>query len=99
MEGVPMTDYLSASELCARSGLSQLQLEALEDVGLLLPTYLRPEPSYRPKLAVWGCKLAYLLNSGWTLDELKLWSRARWNTANPRQWPPPRPLEYPKEAK
>ena len=43
---------------------------------------------YRPKLIAWAKKLAYLLDHGWELAEIKNWAKGRFHTANPRQWPP-----------
>ena len=43
---------------------------------------------YRPKLAGWGKKLAYLLQEGWKIEEIKTWSKERWKTEKPRDWPP-----------
>ncbi|NPV08051.1 MAG: MerR family transcriptional regulator [Anaerolineae bacterium] len=80
--------YLSAEELCRRSGLSPDDLERLQEAGLLRPD--RPGGRYRPKLASWATKLAYLLGEGWSLREIGAWARGRWQTPDPRQWPPER---------
>lgn len=52
------------------------------------PTRSKPL-EYRPKLASWARKLAYLLGEGWTVEEIKRWSTERWTWPNPRLWPPP----------
>ena len=84
-------DELTAGELCERSGLTADELAMLESAGLLRPTRTNPEPLYRPKLGRWAQRLAYLLGEGWTLAEIKHWTRERWHTANPRAWPPEKP--------
>jgi hypothetical protein len=63
------TNCLTATELCERSGLTQDDLAALESARLLLPD--RPSGKYRPKLAGWAGKLAYLLRVGWGIPEIK----------------------------
>lgn len=83
----PYGDYLAPGELCEQSGLTPESLAALESCRLLVPDHAG---KYRPKLAGWGRKLAYLLSEGWSLDELKAWARGRWSTPNPREWPPER---------
>ncbi len=84
-----MRTNLTAEELCAQSGLDGETLARLEAVGLLRPNVAYG--TYRPKLATWAKKLAYLLAEGWTVDEIKIWARERWNYPDPRVWPPPRP--------
>ena len=81
----PYAAYLTPEVICERSGLSPADLAALNDSRLLLPDHGN---LYRPKLASWAGKLAYLLRAGWSLAEIKSWSRGRWQTSNPRQWPP-----------
>ena len=83
-----MTRYVTPEELCAASGLSRAALWELEEVGLLRPTHTTPAPEYRPRLANWARKLAYLRREGWTLDEIGAWARGRCDTDDPRQWPP-----------
>jgi len=41
-----------------------------------------------PLWVIWGKKLAYLLGEGWSVDEIKRWSKERWKSGNPRGWPP-----------
>lgn len=79
------SDYLSANELCAKSGLSIDDLMPLESARLLVPDRKR---NYRPKLVSWASKLAYMLGKGWSIEEIKRWSKGRWSAPNPRQWPP-----------
>ncbi len=81
--------YLTAGDLCAQSGLTPGDLADLEAARLLLPDH---DGKYRPKLAGWGRKLAYLLQNGWGLNEIATWARGRWSTPNPRQFPPDRAL-------
>jgi len=81
----PYAAYLTPAAICERSGLSPDELAALNDYRLLLPDH---GDLYRPKLASWAGKLAYLLREGWSLGEIKAWSRGRWQTPEPRQWPP-----------
>src|SRR5512137_1353910 len=81
-----------AEELCALSGLSRESLAQLKAAGLLRPNAAE---QYRSKLVTWARKLAYLLDAGWSLPEIKTWARARWSAPNPRQWPPDRPLGAP----
>jgi len=83
----PYAGYLSAAELCERSELRPSALEQLASARLLLPDY---QGKYRPKLVGWAAKLAYLLAEGWSLAEIRAWSRGRWSTSNPRQFPPDR---------
>lgn len=54
-------DYLTAGDLCEQAGLSADDLARLEAARLLLPDH---ENRYRPKLAGWARKLAYLLAVG-----------------------------------
>ena len=61
--------YLTADELCRDSGLTPENLKELESVRVLVPD--TEDGRYRPKLAGWGKKLAYLLGQGWTLVEIK----------------------------
>jgi hypothetical protein len=63
------------------------ELAALESARLLVPDH---EGKYRPKLVVWGKKVAYLIKEGWTVAEIKRWSKGRWQTPNPKLWPPDR---------
>jgi hypothetical protein len=81
----PYAAYLTPAVICERSGLSQADLAALNDYRLLLPDH---GDLYRPKLASWASKLAYLLRAGWSLSEIKTWTRRRWQTPDPRHWPP-----------
>ncbi|MBN1304960.1 MAG: hypothetical protein JXA13_11040 [Anaerolineales bacterium] len=82
----PYVDYLTAEALCSQSELSPEDLKQLETARLLVPD--TKDGRYRPKLAGWGKKLAYLLEEGWTVEEIKGWSKVRWRSDNPRQWPP-----------
>jgi hypothetical protein len=82
----PYEDFLTADELCRKSGLDLDDLFVLKDARLLLPETV--DGRYRPKLAGWGKKLAYLLKEGWQIEEIQAWSKGRWKTENPRQWPP-----------
>jgi hypothetical protein len=83
----PYAEYLMPAELCARSGLSLVDLKALESIRLLLPDR---DGKYRPKLVTWAHKLVYLITEGWSLNEINHWAKGRWATADPRQWPPTR---------
>lgn len=83
----PYAGYLTAGELCERAGLRAEDLARLESARLLVPDR---EGKYRPKLAGWAGKLAYLLRNGWELPEIASWSRGRWSTPDPRRWPPDR---------
>ena len=69
-----------------QSGLSETDLDRLEDARLLVPD--TKDGRHRPKLAGWGKKLAYLLDEGWEIDEIKRWSKERWKSKKPRVWPP-----------
>jgi hypothetical protein len=71
-----------------QSGLTIDELEALAEARLLVPD--RPDGRYRPKLVGWGKKLAFLLREGWDIESIKRWIKERWETGNPRQWPPDR---------
>ena len=84
----PRAPYLTAGDLCKRSGLTPQTLAQLEAARLLLPD--TKDGHYRPKLASWGRKLAYLISQGWSGDEIKRWAKGRWSTPNPRRWPPDR---------
>lgn len=83
-------EMLTKQELCQQAGLKQIDLQLLEAAGLLNLTQRDPD-RYRPKLVSWGKKLAYLLEAGWSIDEIKTWSQLRWSWPNPRIWPPPNP--------
>jgi hypothetical protein len=85
----PYEGYLTADELCQQSGLDPGNLSKLREARLLLPD--TKDGRYRPKLAGWGKKLAYLLREGWRVEEIKVWSKERWKAGNPRQWPPDKP--------
>jgi len=54
---------MSADELCQQSGLDPDDLSKLGEARLLLPD--TRDGRYRPKLASWGRKLAYLLREWW----------------------------------
>jgi len=82
----PDEGYLNADELCQQRGLDADDLSKLEEARLLLPD--TKDRRYRPKLAGWGKKLASLLKEGWGIEEMIAWSKGRWKTKNPRQWPP-----------
>jgi hypothetical protein len=82
----PYEGYLSADELCQQSGLDPGNLSKLREARLLLPD--TKNGRYRPKLAGWGKKMAFLLQEGWGIDEIKAWSKERWKTENPKDWPP-----------
>ncbi len=82
----PYEGYLTGDELCQQSGLETDDLARLEVARLLLPD--TKDGRYRPKLAGWGKKLAYLLREVWGIEEIKTWANGRWKTENPRQWPP-----------
>ncbi len=81
------SNYLSRTQLIEQTGLSTESLSLLENARLLVPD---AEGLFRPKLVGWGGKLAYLLDEGWSIDEIKKWSKERWDQDNPRQWPPKR---------
>ncbi len=84
-----MMHCVTVEELCKQSGLTLTALSQLEEMGLLRPTYPNP-PRYRPRLVGWAWKVAFLLEQGWTSDEIAAWAKGRWSRANPRQWPPDR---------
>jgi len=88
LEADPYPDHLTAGELCEQSGLEAQDLARLEAARLLVPD--TKDGRYRPKLAGWARKLAYLLAQGWDLAEVAAWARGRWSTPNPRAWPPDR---------
>ena len=83
-------EYMNADELLKQSGLTRDELESLAEAGLLLP--YRLDGRYRPKLVGWGKKLRYLLREGWDIEEIKRWTKERWKSGNPRQWPPEREM-------
>jgi len=82
----PYEHYLTAEQMQEQSGLSEVDLDRLEDARLLVPD--TKDGRYRPKLTGWGKKLAYLLGEGWDVFEIKRWSKDRWKLKNPREWPP-----------
>ena len=69
--------YLTADELCRQSGLTKEELEKLREFRLLVPD--TKEGKYRPKLVGWGKKLKEKLSNGCTCEEIKSWSKERWN--------------------
>lgn len=77
--------YLSPGDLCEQSSLTAEELAALAAARLLLPDR---EGKYRPKLAGWAGKLAYLLHAGWDIETIRRWAAERWHNPNPRAWPP-----------
>jgi hypothetical protein len=76
--------HLTAEALRAAAGLDAQTFDALAAADLLCPN---GAGMYRPKLASWGRKLAYLLDQGWSIEEIKTWAHDRWYTSNPRAWP------------
>jgi hypothetical protein len=82
----PHEGYLSADELCRKCKLSRANLSKLQEARLLLQD--TTDGRYRPKLVGWGRKLAYLLQKGWSIEEIQAWSKERWKSKNPKQWPP-----------
>lgn len=80
--------YLTQDELCQQSGLTVEIMRKLEEARLLIPD--TKDGRYRPKLAGWGKKLAFLLDQGWELAEIRRWANGRFKTNNSRQWPPDR---------
>jgi hypothetical protein len=83
----PYEHYLTVEELCQQSGLVRNDFENLSAYRLLLPDH---EGKFRPKLVRWAGKLAYLLNEGWETSEIKRWAKGRFQTGNPKEWPPNR---------
>jgi hypothetical protein len=81
-------NYLTADEICQKSGLSHNDIEDLEEARILMPD--TKDRLYRPKLASWARKLSYLLDEGWETLEIKAWVKGRWSTSDPRHWPPDR---------
>ena len=79
--------YLTVDQLCSQSGLSLKALEQLSAIRLLVPDQ---DGKFRPKLVKWAEKLAYLLDQGWQLDEIKRWAKGRFLTEDPKKWPPDR---------
>ncbi len=84
----PYAHYLTPEQLCEQSGLDPDDILQLKTARLLLPD--RPDGRYRPKLASWGKKLAFLLAKGWEIEDIKRWSKGRWKSKNPKHWPPSR---------
>jgi hypothetical protein len=82
----PRAHYLTAGDLGKQSGLTPEALARLETARLLLPD--TKDGRYRPKLAGWGRKLAYLISQGWSIDEIQRWAKGRWLNPDPRKWPP-----------
>jgi hypothetical protein len=80
--------FLTAEQLGQEAGLSLDALHSLADTHLLWPD--TTDGRYRPKLAGWAEKLTYLLNEGWSLEEIQAWAKGRWSQPNPRLWPPER---------
>jgi hypothetical protein len=74
----PYADYLTPAAICERSGLSLGELTDLKAARLLVPDR---GDLYRPKLASWAGKLAALLRAGWTIPEIKAWTRRRWSVS------------------
>ena len=74
--------------LCELSGLTPSDVEKLGEAHLLMPDY--SDGTYRPKNLIWAKKLAYLLKTGWSLEQIRAWADGRWKTSNPRKWPPNR---------
>lgn len=81
--------YLTPADLCDRAGLTAAELESLAAARLLVSDH---EGNYRPKLAGWAVKLAYLLHTGWDVETIKRWAADRWKSKNPRAWPPDKAL-------
>lgn len=84
--------YLSAEELCQQSGITSENLKKLEEARLLVPD--TKDGRYRPKLSGWGKKLAFLIGDGWGIEEIRQWSKERWKSGNPREFPPARSTYY-----
>jgi hypothetical protein len=84
--------YLSEQELSESSGLSREDISRLNSIRLLVPD--TKDGRYRPKLVGWAKKLDYLLEAGWGPEEIQRWSKNRWQTKDPRKWPPDRSHDY-----
>ena len=72
-----LAKYLTADELCRQSGLTKEELGKLEEYRLLVPD--TKDGRYRPKLVGWGKKLKGKKNKGLSANEIKNWTRERWN--------------------
>jgi hypothetical protein len=83
----PYGEYLTLDAMCKQSNLSEKDIRQLETARILVPDH---NGKYRPKLVRWAQKLSYLLSQNWQIDEIKRWARGRFNTKNPKQWPPHR---------
>ncbi|MCP4357366.1 MAG: hypothetical protein GY796_05030 [Chloroflexi bacterium] len=82
-----MSEHLTETPLCEKSGLSLADLERLKTAHLLVPN---TAGLYRPQLVRWAVKLDTLLKRGWEIDEIKRWAQGLWFTPNPKQWSPDR---------
>ena len=71
-----LSRYLTADDLCRQSGLTKEELEKLKEFRLLLPD--TKESKYRPKLVGWGEKLKEKLYDGLTYEDIKKWTKDRW---------------------
>lgn len=72
-----LAKHLTADELCRQSGLTKEEFEKLGEYRLLVPD--TKDGGYRPKLVGWGRKLKEKLNQGWYCEEIKNWTKERWN--------------------
>ena len=66
--------YLAAKETCAH----------IADMIVLLFAFLSVLSVHEAAHA----GMAYLLGDGWGIDEIQRWSKERWKSGNPREWPP-----------
>jgi len=76
---------LTADHLCSLSGISFDILIDLQAVGLIRPN---AHGLYRYNLVRWAERCHYLLQQGWTVEEIKRWTQERWSAPNPQEWPP-----------
>lgn len=83
---------LSREALAEEGGLTLEQLALLEEARLLVPRREKTSPHYEPKNVRWAGKLAYLLCQGWSIEEIRHWTKERWKSFDPRRWPPQRPI-------
>lgn len=71
-----LAKYLTADELCRKSGLTKDELRNLGEYRLLVPD--TKDERYRPKLVGWGVKLKEKLKQGQSYDDIKYWTKVRW---------------------
>ena len=89
MDVKPINDIDASVKISKEARLGPTKIEELKQARLLVPDH---DGLYRFKLMSWAQKLAFLIHSGWSVEEIKNWANGRFETGVNSQWPPDRSL-------